>query len=339
MARLKSHPVFTITVSLLLAVALGAAVLLYLTLGKVSTAEREVKQKSQALDAYTQRNPFPSEENVAAAKADLARSKELLATMQAALKGRGEFAERVRTSRHPDDSTKAYFDLAGFVESMRTAAEAAEVAIPAGTRFGFQTYVSTGPDRDLIPQVHRQRLLAEYLLTTLFEAKPQELVSLQRNRPVAPGAAPVAQPVAQRGASGGTNANSPENDFFAIDPRMTAAVPGFVETTGFKISFIGYSDSLRDFLNEIAKFELPLVVRSVEVEPVVNKAETSNRRSQSSAASSLSALFGGTTPAAGATPAAEEAKPIVDQVRSKFTVTIEYINLVEKSADENQENS
>lgn len=339
MARLKSHPVFTITISLLLAVAVGAAVLLYLTLGKVATAERTVKQKSQALSGYTQRNPFPSEENVEAAKADLAQSQELLATMQAALKGRGEFAERVRTSTPPVGPTEAYFDLANFVESMRAAAEAAEVAIPAGTRFGFQSHVSTGPEKDLIPQVHRQRLVAEYLLTTLFQAAPQELVSLQRNRPLAPGATPAPTPASNQGSrTSGGSANSPENDFFAIDSRMTAAVPGFVETTGFKVSFIGYSDSLRDFLNEIATFELPLVVRSVEVEPVANKAETAGRRTQSSAASSLSALFG--TPATtAATPVAEEAKPIVDQVRSKFTVTIEYINLVEKSADENQENS
>ncbi|MFH1497469.1 MAG: hypothetical protein ABII82_06550 [Verrucomicrobiota bacterium] len=339
MARLKSHPVFTLTVSLLLLVALGAGVLLYLTLGKVATAERDVRQKSQALSGYTQRNPFPSAENVEAAKADLARSEELLATMQAALKGRGEFAERVQTSVPPVGPTEAYFDIANFVESMRAAAESAGVAIPAGTRFGFQTHVSTGPERDLIPQVHRQRLVAEYLLTTLLEAAPQELVALQRNRPVAPGAAPVAQNTSNtRGAGGGNTANSPESDFFAIDSRMTAAVPGFVETTAFKLSFIGYTGSLRGFLNEIATFKLPLVVRSVEVEPVANKTDASNRRSQSSAANSLSALFGGAA-ATTETPAADAAKPIVDQVRSKFTVTIEYINLVEKSADENQENS
>ncbi len=328
MARLKSHPVFTITVSLLLAVALGAAVLLYLNLGKVSAAAREVEQKGQTLSDYTKRTPFPSQENLDAVTAEVARARELLAAMQAALKGRGEHAARVQNAALPVGPTEAYFDVANFVEAMRTAATEAEITIPAGTRFGFSSHASTGPEREIIPQVHRQRLVAEYLLKTLFAAAPQELVSLQRNRPVAPGKTAQVAPTSKGKTSAATG---PESDFFDIDSRMTAAVPGFVETTAFKVSFIGYSSALRKFLNEIASFDLPLVVRSVEVESVANKQETSRR--PASAANALGALFGTTTTTA---PAADTVKPIVEQVRSRFTVTIEYINMVEAASDDTQ---
>lgn len=330
MARLKSHPVFTITVSLLLAVALGAAVLLYLSLGKVSAAAREVEQKAQTLSDYTRRTPFPSQENLDAVTAEVARARELLATMQAALKGRGEHAARVQNAALPVGPTEAYFDVANFVEAMRAAATEAEITIPAGTRFGFSSHASTGPEREIIPQVHRQRLVAEYLLKTLFAAAPQELVSLQRNRPVAPGKTAQVAPTPSRASSATRTATGPESDFFDIDSRMTAAVPGFVETTAFKVSFIGYSSALRKFLNEIASFDLPLVVRSVEVESVANKQETSRR--PTSAANALGALFGTTTTA----PAADTVKPIVEQVRSRFTVTIEYINMVEAASDDTQ---
>src|SRR5690606_2954978 len=111
---------------------------------------------------------------------------------------------------------------------------------------------------------HRQRLIAEYLLTTLYQAKPAELVSLQRSRP--PGqSAPTGGAGSRQAQAPGTA--TPESDFFAIDPRFSASVTGFVETTAFKITFTGYSSALRNFLNQIAGFELPLVVRSVEVDP------------------------------------------------------------------------
>lgn len=324
MARFKSHPVFVITLSLLLAVAVGAGVMFYLTLDKVSAAARTVKQKSQTLAEYTRREPFPSGANLEAVRADLANAEQLVASMQAALKGRGQFAKRMEAASLPAGSTEAYFDLANFVESMRSAAEVAEVAVPVGTRFGFMSYASTEPDKALIPQVHRQRLVAEYLLTTLFKAKPQELVSLQRNQPESPDA-PISNTPASASSSSTRNL---DGDYFSIDNRMTAAVPGFIEATAFKLTFIGYSGALRDFLNEVASFDLPLVVRSVEVEPAASPKDTVKRAVP--AANSLSALFGTSTPAA---PAAVEAKPIVDQNRSRFTVTIEYINLVETNSD------
>jgi hypothetical protein len=43
-------------------------------------------------------------------------------------------------------------------------------------------------------------------------------------------------------------------------------VPGAINTLAFGLTFTGYTDSLRELLNNLAKFDLPFVVRSIEVE-------------------------------------------------------------------------
>ena len=101
-----------------------------------------------------------------------------------------------------------------------------------------------------------------------------------------------------------------------MDPRITARKAGFVDASAFRLSFIGKTSSLRSLLNKLGTFELPLVVRSVEVEagdpepgepPLNDNGEPIK-----------------------IDPAKPEPKfvPKVEVLRSKFTVTIEYIDLV-----------
>ena len=202
---------------------------------------------------------------------------------------------------------------------MRQKAQALKIKIKPDERFGFYTYISTGPDRDLIPQVFRQRLVGEYLLDALMDARPSEFLSLHRERPLTKAesaalAAGQSLPTAPTSAS-----SSSVSDFFQIDPRISARVPGFVGATAFRLTFISNTESLRILLNKLATFELPLVVRSVEVEPVVTN--------------TLNSIFG--TAATTTTPAEPvPPKPLVEKVLSKFTVTVELIDLVEAPATE-----
>ena len=43
-------------------------------------------------------------------------------------------------------------------------------------------------------------------------------------------------------------------------------MPGAIDTLAFGLTFTGYTDSLRGLLNDLAKFDLPIVVRSIKVE-------------------------------------------------------------------------
>lgn len=322
MASFKSHPVFYSVIIALGLSAAGAGWGIYDRSTAASKSAAVLAQKRTELNSLLTTNPVPSAESKAAVEADLHRTEVALAKMRDELKGHGPTAERLRSAAVPAEPTDAFFNIATFVEKMREKTQAAGIKIKADERFGFTAYASAGPDRELIPQVFRQRQIAEYLLDALIAAHPGELVSLQRERPLTK-ADIAAQASGQAASSAASNSQTASVDLFQIDPRISARVPGFVDASAFRLSFIGETESLRSLLNKLATFELPLVVRSVEVEPVAK----TNSTTTAAPANSLSSIFGSVAPAANAEPA--KPKPLVEKVLSKFTVTVELIDLVE----------
>ena len=324
MASFKSHPVFY---SIIIALGLSAAGAGWGIYDRSTAARKSaavLSQKRAELNSLLTTNPVPSKESKAAVEADLRRTEVALGTMREELKGRGPTAERLRAATVPAEPTDAFFNIATFVEKMREKTQAAGIKIKADERFGFAAYASAGPDRELISQVFRQRQISEYLLDALIEAHPGELVSLQREHPLTKAdiaAQAAGQPAPAVSSGGGSQAAG--TDLFQIDPRISARVPGFVGASAFRLTFIGDTESLRSLLNKLATFELPLVVRGVEVEPI---ARTSGAAA-AAPANSLSSIFGNVAPSATAEPA--KPKPLVEKVLSKFTVTVELIDLVE----------
>lgn len=317
MASFKSHPVFY---SLLGALGLTVVAAGWCVYDRHAAAEKNVAQlsrKRSELSALQSTTPVPSDASKAAVEADVRRTEAALATMRAELKGQGPVAEALRNAVVPTEPTEVFFNLENFVEDMRRQARAAEIQIKDTERFGFYTHERSGPDRTLIPQVFRQRQVAEYLLKALFAAQPSELLSLHRERPDR-----------TRPAAGASNQGN--NDFFEIDPRISARVPGFVDATAFRLTFISETSSLRSLLNKLAEFELPLVVRSVEVEP------TATRQAQAATppANALNEIFGMAIPAEDTPAEPEPIRPLVEKILSKFTVTVELIDLVETPATE-----
>jgi len=343
MASFKTNPVFYSVLLVIGVVAVGEGWLIFERSQAAAKSQALVEQKQQELASLQATKPFPSDASKAAVEADLRRTQAALATMREELKGRGPTAQQLRSAKVPSEPTDSFFDLASFVEKTRVKAKQAGVQIKPDERFGFASYASAGPDRDLIPQVFRQRQIAEYLLDALFAAHPRELVSLQRERPltnaqVAAADAGKPMPAAPALAPAGKDADA---DLFEIDPRISARVPGFVRATAFRLTFLGETESLRVLLNKLAAFELPLVVRSVEVEPAAASSGTGKTSSSSSSSSgadanSLSAIFGG-IPAGSSTATTTEPakpKPLVAKVLSKFTVTVELIDLVSATSTE-----
>jgi hypothetical protein len=350
MASFKSYPIFYSVLAALGLAAVGSGWCIYERSQAAHSSANALAKKRLELTALTSSQPTPSEENKALVNADLTRSLAALGQMRAELKGSGPAAEALlkakaayaqastlnseegsqllRTAKVPFEPTHLFFNIATFVELMRDNAQAAKIKIKADERFGFTSYASAGPERDLIPQVYRQRQVAEYLLSALFQAAPSELVAFQRERPASTAPASSSRPGSQSSRSASAPASN--NDLFEVDPRITARVPGFVDASAFRLTFIGDTDSLRALLNKLATFELPLVVRGVEVDPIV-KAQVVEKAAPTN---TLSSIFG---PASSATSAAAEPvkpKPLVDKVLSKFTVTVELIDLVDTTPSE-----
>ncbi len=335
MPSFKSHPVFYTSLLVMGAVSAGAAWLNFSQRGEISRLRTLIDQQSGELSGYASSMPFPSRENVAAVEQDRKTIEALRDEIRRSLSAKSELAETLAAAPIPGSPTDAYFDIANFVERVRETAAAAGVLVSPENRLGFAAYASTGPDREIIPLVFRQRQQVDYLLGLLITARPREIVSVQRQQPLT---ATQRQQIEEALASGQprpTFASGAQDagDYFDINPMVSAAKPGFIETNAFRLTFDGTSASLRILLNALAKFELPVVVRSVEVESLTRSdggGRPPPRRPESQ-------VFGGfgNAPEGGTSEAGqvELVKPLVEQNDSRFVVTVEFVSLVDPNAE------
>ncbi|MDO8539544.1 MAG: Amuc_1100 family pilus-like protein, partial [Opitutaceae bacterium] len=300
-----------------------------------------------------------------AVETDLERAMRALATMQNELKGKGAAVERLKSAKVPSARTDAYFDLATFVEKVRELAARNEVDVhPEAVRFGFAAYANEGPDGERIEPVFQQRQVAQYILEALLESRPRALLAVKREPPVTKKEREDRMAAIRAAAEGGTPpepAEPPElpegPDFFAIDAQASARVPGYVDTLAYQVVFTGQTAALRNFVNRLAQFDLPVVVREVEVDTATTE-ETAVAAEEPAAAPAepaadapsvvLSIEPGATAAgrtengnkASAAAPAPKKTAtrtlniaPIVARPWSKFTVTVEYIDLVSAAAN------
>ena len=329
MASFKSHPFFYTSLLLIGAVTAGEAWLVFSQRSQAAKLTEEIAQKREALDSFARQQPFPSKENVALVETDRREAEKTRDEIRNLLRATGPTAEKLAAATVPATSTDAWYEIANYVERVRETAQQAQITLPAENRLGFSLYASAGPDRDLIPAVFRQKQFADYLMGVLISAGPREILSLQRERPLTAAEKQAEADAIAAGqpspfVSSGTNDGG---DYFTIDPRTSARVQGFVETTPFRLSFVGTTGALRSVLNQLAKFELPVVVRSVEVESL-SKSEGSRRQSERTPVRAPVSLV--TDDALGA-ETVEPVKPLVEQTDSRFVVTVEFISLVDKT--------
>ena len=167
------------------------------------------------------------------------------------------------------------------------------------------------------------------------DLKPRSLVSVKRERPLTKGerearlaAEAAGTPVDETAAP--SSGDSP--DHFVIDPRVTGRVKGFIDTAPFRFVFTGQTASLRNFIVRLAEFDLPILVREVEVEPVGGE-EAASFLAESTKAAPADATAEGKAPAPkpaakAPAPRAPSVAPIVPKSLSRFTVTVELIELV-----------
>lgn len=348
MASFKSHPFFVTSLILAGALTAGQAWLIFSQRSSAKKIGASIEQKEQTLQKFNTARPFPSRANLEAVEADLAAVQKIRADIRERLHATGEVAERIKSATIPVSSTDAYFDVATFVERVRAKVAAASetagspIEVGADNRFGFSAYRTTGPASDLVAPVFKQRLYTEYFIDTLL-ANPSRalssIVSIQRERPLSAvqkrqiaEALASGQSAPNFGDGGGGGSGAAVGDYFSIDPRTSARVEGFVETMPFRITFVGFTPALRDFLNELATFKIPVVVRSVEVDPV-NPAQRGGQAAAAPKPQSMADLFGSAAASAEGGVTKIEDKEIVPKTESRFTVTLEVISLVEKPAD------
>ena len=301
---LKRNPLLGVV---LLGCVVALAVEVWLLQRERQQAARAVaalEQKKQERDWLARQSPALSEESGHAIARDLAQAQNVLAALRSALQGKDG---GILAATPPAKSIDAYFDLAAFVEKTRAFAARAQVSIKPDERFGFASHANEGPEVELVPAVFRQRLAGQYLVETLLESHPRALLAVQREHPLTAAQwAQRNQPSPLGGSTGAALASTGGHpgDFFDFDGQTSLRVPGRVESDAFRLEFTGQTPALRAFLNSLATFDLPVIVRSVEVEPM--SAEV---------------------PSAAALPSVAPV-PLVTQNLSKFSVVVELIELL-----------
>lgn len=349
MSAFRKNPVFTAAMTACVLLVLAAAAVIGWRWWTARRLTREIAQISVQLAGLREVTPPPTREIADAVAADLARAERALEVMQAELKGKGPSLERLRAAKVPTARPDAYFDLAQFVERMRELAKKNEVEVrPEAARFGFAEHAHEAPrDEALLEPVFRQRQVAQYVLEALFEARPRALLAVKREAPLTKqqreqlAAAAAANPGAEAPAEAAPAAEGP--DFFVLPPEASVRKPGFVDATAFRFVFTGQTAALRAFLNRLGAFELPVLLREIEVEPA--SADDLNPPADEAAAAPgtdaapalapsivLDATSAEAAPAAPPKRARPAPAPIVAKSFSKFTVTVEYIELAPPAA-------
>jgi Flp pilus assembly protein TadG len=235
-------------------------------------------RKTAECDWLTKQTPALTARNEEAIAAELAEARQALAALRKTLQGPDAGWLNVRPPAKPLD---AFFDIAGFVEKTRATAARAKVGFASNECFGFAAYSTEGPAMEFVPRVYRQRIIAQRLLDALIETHPVNLLAFQLEMPAA---------VVSKEKNGAT-------DYFAFNPAFSFRQSDQLDTLAFRVEFSGQTATLRDFLNKIAGFPQPFVVRSVEVESM-----TASNSSPSS-----------------------QAGPLVRQNFSKFAVIVELV--------------
>lgn len=352
MSWYRKNPLFAIGLTICTLLALGELALIYERWAASRAAAKRLEQRQVELAGMAQLLPPPTREVATAIEADLAKAQASLASMQGELKGRGPAAERIRSAKVPTARTDAYFDLATFVERTREQAKKLDVNIrPEAARLGFAAYANEGPVQDHIEPVFRQRLIAHYLVEALIEARPRALLLVKRERTLSKADREARAAALANGEPPPENSGEDGPDYFTIDPRVSARVSGYIDTSAFRFVFIGQTAALRTFLNKLASFELPVLVREVEVEVATLEEATAQTPAEEVSPADAAALAaaapsvvlsvpeaaGAAKPAPKAAPSTRESRaaaaiPIVSKPLSKFTVTVEFVELVPPAA-------
>ncbi len=339
MGFFKRYPIFCI-VLVLLALVLGAGVYLVVTeRARVEQAKSDYVRQLRQLEEVSRGVPYSDETNERVAP--IAENREVLENRLE--KVRADLARiregmMARSDRILGDSADEFTflpKLQSFIARNKALAANNQIKLEEEEAFGFARYATRAaqPAEEMIPLLNLQRQILDYILNELINSRPSAILAVERELVEAPAADERGRPITR---------DNRGSDVFTIAELVTAGSNEFIRTSAFRVVFTGQTDVLRNFLNRLASFELPLVVRSVEVQPASpeDEPETAASPREEEPDDALATLFGRNDEPEPEEPEASEEAPVGDPVitenNSKFTVVIEYVEL-EIDSEENGE--
>jgi hypothetical protein len=329
----KKNPFFTTILIGLVFLFITSISFTLFTENQIKKARQEIKTKLSQLKHLAQEtDPSPEKENLFQAQTNLNELKTNLAAYIKTLKKSPE--NKPITEGLPKDSLNIYFSIKTLQTQLHytaakinirtnTTAEQdldnRKIKLKKDEAFSFDFYIERGdgpPSTQAQTKVYIQRQIIDYLIKKLFLAVEQtndqlELLSVLR------------EPIIEE-------EKETRKGLFNVDEEVSAKVSGLIDPMGFQISFIAGTKTLRNYLTSITAEQLPLIVRNIEVKRIKKEAPIKFRISRySDRKYDLSDDL----------DSREELTntPIVKDTQSQFTITLEYLHLIEEEENERRQ--
>ena len=315
MSAIKKNPIFFTLIIVASVLSISGLYFAYDASEQLAEAQKNASETGSLLKSLQQFSPAPSIDNIQIAKRNVEE-------LDYALREIRKDLQRGSKMSLSSDGVSVMAGIQQFISESRQRAISHErfnsvaqdtvsmpIVIAEDFAFGFEDYAqeATMPDSaSAILLLDKQRQILEYVINLVMAANPHSIDSVEREHVEA--------------ATIGKN----QSGSYRIDPAVSARLPGAIDTVALKIIFSGYSRSLRHFLNALASFDLPVVVRSLAVTrpeaPARNKAPKKN---------SLEEIFGnfGDDSSASLDPK-NVVTPVISENISRFTLDLEFIEIV-----------
>ena len=263
----KKYPGFTGFIAFCILLFIGGVVFYFMASGSAGEAEQRYEQAKDNRDFVLNHKTAPTKENLELAKSNVAALNADLENKKAQVTG----SDTVIIQEQPADSNRMFLDLNKFVSDYtavaaelvldkKTLKYRPNVIIPEHFQFGWGYIINViqkGPPEEHIRDVYIQKQALDHMLKAFFTEPPYSIINIQRT------------PVIDPSVLGKDKKHKKTIEgLFYIDELTSARQPGAIKTLGFRIDFIGYTDTLQALLLSLPEFPLPLVVRSVEVDQV-----------------------------------------------------------------------
>ena len=316
MEFLKKHPLFATSILICALGFLIGLVLTVLSSFDLSEANKNLQKTEKKFQKIMEGNPSYTSENVLSSDLNVLALSEKLESMRSELE-KGEEAQA------SIDGVRVTAGIQQYISKFKRLAESNEgingtsaIEIPDGFAFGFdrfslETKVPESPEEILL--LDKQRDILDFLMTELFATNPKGIIEVKRES---------AKSISQEedGYSSGPS-------IFKISSSVTSRVEGAINTIPFQISFSGKTNSLREYLNRLADFDRPIVVRSINVSRPNESVKTKIKEKQSD---KITAIFGEKVKDINKD---QRKDPVVTENVSEFTLTLEYIEIVLEEGD------
>ncbi len=271
---------------------------------QIDQVRNEIKIGENVIQDINTTDPSVSPENLDAIKNNLARLHKQFDAFTHIFSGETSTLQLMPANY--TQSQDLYFDIVAFIENYTKRARELKIEISEGEKFGFYEIERSGkgPAKHNLLLVYKQRVIIAHLLAKLYLARPQKILAVYRE-PVSSHASNY-----QRSPGGST-----KDDFFRVDQSISANISNAIETIGFQFIFAGQTRTLRSFLSQLESFEIPIVVRSVEVKSFEERAKVSSSMMLKNQMNNKLGVGHD-----------NKSLPIIKSNLSEFTVTIEYID-------------